>query len=127
MSTDGTSPAPTEETEMEPKDEEEESGDEGVWPGAEGRDCVGVSAECCSEPCVVTVSSCVCVCDECVWRFQHCPMCRAFVCESFTLTPPTTTPPLHNGQPYCHKPCYAVLFGPKGTHTHTHTHTSDVL
>lgn len=21
----------------------------------------------------------------------------------------------HDGQPYCHKPCYAVLFGPKGT------------
>lgn len=20
----------------------------------------------------------------------------------------------HDGQPYCHKPCYAVLFGPKG-------------
>lgn len=30
----------------------------------------------------------------------------------------------HDGQPYCHKPCYAVLFGPKGKeytlihHTH---------
>uniref|UniRef100_A0A8C1FFE2 Cysteine-rich protein 2 n=1 Tax=Cyprinus carpio carpio TaxID=630221 RepID=A0A8C1FFE2_CYPCA len=23
----------------------------------------------------------------------------------------------HNGQPYCHKPCYAVLFGPKGVNT----------
>ncbi|XP_047657287.1 cysteine-rich protein 2-like isoform X2 [Tachysurus fulvidraco] len=23
----------------------------------------------------------------------------------------------HDGQPYCHKPCYAVLFGPKGVNT----------
>ncbi|KAI4875105.1 hypothetical protein NFI96_025233, partial [Prochilodus magdalenae] len=23
----------------------------------------------------------------------------------------------HEGQPYCHKPCYAVLFGPKGVNT----------
>ncbi|XP_054474107.1 cell growth regulator with RING finger domain protein 1 [Anoplopoma fimbria] len=27
-----------------------------------------------------------CVCDSCVSHFQHCPMCRAFVQESFTLT-----------------------------------------
>ncbi|XP_068432868.1 cell growth regulator with RING finger domain protein 1 [Clinocottus analis] len=26
-----------------------------------------------------------CVCDSCVSHFQHCPMCRAFVQESFTL------------------------------------------
>uniref|UniRef100_A0A3B3SAF2 Cysteine-rich protein 2 n=1 Tax=Paramormyrops kingsleyae TaxID=1676925 RepID=A0A3B3SAF2_9TELE len=24
----------------------------------------------------------------------------------------------HDGQPYCHKPCYAVLFGPKGIYSH---------
>ncbi|CAB1343086.1 unnamed protein product [Coregonus sp. 'balchen'] len=23
----------------------------------------------------------------------------------------------HDGQPYCHKPCYATLFGPKGVNT----------
>lgn len=23
-------------------------------------------------------------------------------------------PPQHDGQPYCHKPCYGILFGPKG-------------
>ncbi|XP_053736823.1 cysteine-rich protein 2-like isoform X2 [Synchiropus splendidus] len=23
----------------------------------------------------------------------------------------------HDGQPYCHKPCYAFLFGPKGVNT----------
>lgn len=22
--------------------------------------------------------------------------------------------PQHDGQPYCHKPCYGILFGPKG-------------
>eukprot|EP00066_Takifugu_rubripes_P027677 XP_011616943.1 PREDICTED: cell growth regulator with RING finger domain protein 1-like [Takifugu rubripes] len=27
-----------------------------------------------------------CVCDSCVAHFQHCPICRAFVLESFTLT-----------------------------------------
>ncbi|XP_064142442.1 cysteine-rich protein 3 isoform X3 [Loxodonta africana] len=26
--------------------------------------------------------------------------------------PPSTT--LHNGRPYCHKPCYGALFGPRG-------------
>lgn len=26
-----------------------------------------------------------CVCDSCVSHFQHCPMCRAFIQESFTL------------------------------------------
>ncbi|KAF3702545.1 Cell growth regulator with RING finger domain protein 1 Cell growth regulatory gene 19 protein [Channa argus] len=26
-----------------------------------------------------------CVCDSCVSHFQHCPICRAFVLESFTL------------------------------------------
>ncbi|XP_041660658.1 cell growth regulator with RING finger domain protein 1 [Cheilinus undulatus] len=28
-----------------------------------------------------------CVCDGCVSRFQHCPICRAFILESFTLAP----------------------------------------
>lgn len=23
--------------------------------------------------------------------------------------------PQHDGKPFCHKPCYATLFGPKGT------------
>ncbi|XP_008575776.1 PREDICTED: cysteine-rich protein 2-like [Galeopterus variegatus] len=23
----------------------------------------------------------------------------------------------HDGQPYCHKPCYGILFGPKGVNT----------
>lgn len=27
-----------------------------------------------------------CVCDSCVSHFQHCPICRAFVIESFALT-----------------------------------------
>lgn len=33
--------------------------------------------------------------------------------------PPAQVPgvlsaPQHDGQPYCHKPCYGILFGPKG-------------
>ncbi|XP_063804450.1 cell growth regulator with RING finger domain protein 1 isoform X2 [Pseudophryne corroboree] len=34
----------------------------------------------------------VCLCDGCLMRFQHCPMCRQFIQESFPLrnrTPPT--------------------------------------
>lgn len=25
--------------------------------------------------------------------------------------------PQHDGQPYCHKPCYGILFGPKGEYS----------
>ncbi|CAN9507549.1 unnamed protein product [Ophioblennius macclurei] len=32
-----------------------------------------------------------CVCDSCVLHFQHCPVCRTFVLESFTLTPPSSS------------------------------------
>lgn len=28
------------------------------------------------------------------------------------ISPPSC--PQHDGQPYCHKPCYGILFGPKG-------------
>ncbi|KAF5887404.1 cell growth regulator with RING finger domain protein 1, partial [Clarias magur] len=101
MSTDGTSPAPAEEPPEpeENKREDEEEGseeEEGAWPGAVGRDCVvcqnaGVNR-------VLLPCRHACVCDECVCRFQHCPMCRAFVCESFTLSPPTDTPPCPEGR-----------------------------
>ncbi|KAJ8270028.1 hypothetical protein GJAV_G00109520 [Gymnothorax javanicus] len=81
--------------------EEEEEEEE---PGAEG---AGLKAECEAEEdeegsagvgrdCVVCQNAAVnrvllpcrhtCLCDGCVARVQHCPMCRAFVLESFTLT-----------------------------------------
>lgn len=100
MSTDGTSPTLTEEEvkphEEEPKDEEVESDTEGAWPGTVGRDCVVCQNAAVNR--VLLPCRHACVCNECVWRFQHCPMCRAFVCESFTLSPPTTTPPCPEGR-----------------------------
>ncbi|KAF7690674.1 hypothetical protein HF521_012478 [Silurus meridionalis] len=95
MSTDGVSSSSTEEEaqprEAEVEDEEAESDEEGVWSGALGRDCVVCQNAAVNR--VLLPCRHACVCDECVWRFQHCPMCRAFVCESFTLSPPTATPP----------------------------------
>uniref|UniRef100_A0A8C2K6J7 Cysteine-rich protein 2-like n=1 Tax=Cyprinus carpio TaxID=7962 RepID=A0A8C2K6J7_CYPCA len=42
----------------------------------------------------------------------HRPCLRCERCSK-TLAPGSHAE--HDGQPYCHKPCYAVLFGPKGT------------
>uniref|UniRef100_A0A3Q3E299 Cysteine-rich protein 2-like n=1 Tax=Labrus bergylta TaxID=56723 RepID=A0A3Q3E299_9LABR len=41
----------------------------------------------------------------------HRPCLRCERCSK-TLAPGSHAE--HDGQPYCHKPCYAVLFGPKG-------------
>ncbi|TRY86318.1 hypothetical protein DNTS_016127, partial [Danionella cerebrum] len=62
----------------------EESDSEEEWPDTQGRDCV----VCQNAPINRVLLPCrhACVCDGCVWRFQHCPICRAFVLESFTLT-----------------------------------------
>ncbi|KAF4102412.1 hypothetical protein G5714_017212 [Onychostoma macrolepis] len=38
-------------------------------------------------------------------------------CERCSKTLAAGSHAEHNGQPYCHKPCYAVLFGPKGVNT----------
>lgn len=89
MSTDGTNPTHTEE---EAKPQEAEPDEEEAWPGAVGRDCVVCQNAAVNR--VLLPCRHACVCDECVWRFQHCPMCRAYVFESFTLSPPTTTHPL---------------------------------
>ncbi|KAG5857918.1 hypothetical protein ANANG_G00024500 [Anguilla anguilla] len=44
----------------------------------------------------------------------HRPCLRCERCNK-TLAPGSHAE--HDGQPYCHKPCYAVLFGPKGVNT----------
>ncbi|KAM6906479.1 cell growth regulator with RING finger domain protein 1 isoform 2-T2 [Lycodopsis pacificus] len=49
-----------------------------------GRDCVVCQNAAVSK--VLLPCRHACVCDSCVSHFQHCPMCRAFVQESFTLT-----------------------------------------
>ncbi|XP_027426676.1 cysteine-rich protein 2 isoform X1 [Zalophus californianus] len=50
----------------------------------------------------------------------HRPCLRCERCGK-TLTPGghAESPfcPQHDGQPYCHKPCYGILFGPKGVNT----------
>ncbi|KAJ8356498.1 hypothetical protein SKAU_G00192920 [Synaphobranchus kaupii] len=61
---------------------EAEAGEEGT-PGV-GRDCV----VCQNAPVNRVLLPCrhTCLCDGCVARFQHCPMCRSFVLESFALS-----------------------------------------
>ncbi|KAL0967613.1 hypothetical protein UPYG_G00254470 [Umbra pygmaea] len=57
------------------------------WSGeGNSRDCV----VCQNAPVNRVLLPCrhACVCDGCVDRFQHCPICRAFVLESFTLQAP---------------------------------------
>ncbi|XP_055028747.2 cysteine-rich protein 2 [Misgurnus anguillicaudatus] len=38
-------------------------------------------------------------------------------CERCSKTLAAGSHAEHEGQPYCHKPCYAVLYGPKGVNT----------
>lgn len=61
--------------------QEEEEG--GSWEGG-GRDCV----VCQSAAVSVVLLPCrhACVCNSCAAYFQSCPICRAAVLESFTLT-----------------------------------------
>ncbi|KAJ3606460.1 hypothetical protein NHX12_025981 [Muraenolepis orangiensis] len=72
----------------EDKEEEEEWHDgEG-----EGRDCVVCQNGAINR--VLLPCRHACVCDACVSRFQHCPICRSFVMESFALSqepPPAAT------------------------------------
>lgn len=37
-----------------------------------------------------------------------------FPCPPAQVTGFSLCPTQHDGQPYCHKPCYGILFGPKG-------------
>ncbi|XP_067240838.1 cell growth regulator with RING finger domain protein 1 [Chanodichthys erythropterus] len=67
-----------------PGEKQEESDSEGEWPDTQGKDCV----VCQNAPTNRVLLPCrhACVCDGCVCRFQHCPICRAFVLESFALS-----------------------------------------
>ncbi|XP_074541322.1 cell growth regulator with RING finger domain protein 1 [Halichoeres trimaculatus] len=64
--------------------EEEEEEEEEEWAGGRGRDCVVCQNAAVNR--VLLPCRHACVCDGCVSRFQHCPICRAFILESFTLT-----------------------------------------
>lgn len=52
--------------------------------GTEGRDCVVCQNAAVNR--VLLPCRHACMCDSCVSFFQHCPICRAFVQESFALT-----------------------------------------
>lgn len=72
----------------EEEEEEEEEG-EGAQDGR-GKDCVVCQND--TVNWVLLPCRHVCLCDGCLTRFQHCPICRQFVQETFPLrsgTPPT--------------------------------------
>lgn len=54
------------------------------WPDYQGRDCVVCQNAAINR--VMLPCRHACVCDSCVRHFQHCPICRAFVMESFVLS-----------------------------------------
>eukprot|EP00063_Salmo_salar_P086591 XP_014061426.1 PREDICTED: cell growth regulator with RING finger domain protein 1-like [Salmo salar] len=78
---------PTERQEREHGKEEKEKTpgmeDEEEWSEGKAKDCV----VCQNAPVNRVLLPCrhACVCDGCVHHFQHCPICRAFVLESFAL------------------------------------------
>ncbi|XP_023279535.1 cell growth regulator with RING finger domain protein 1 isoform X1 [Seriola lalandi dorsalis] len=77
-STPGEAAEETRREEQSPVLEEDESWSEGV-----GRDCVVCQNAAVNR--VLLPCRHACVCDSCASHFQHCPICRAFVLESFTL------------------------------------------
>lgn len=84
------SPKPTELLEVPYKEEkglhgkEEEDEGEEEWSDGRGKDCVVCQNASVNR--VLLPCRHACVCDGCVSRFQHCPICRAFVLESFALS-----------------------------------------
>lgn len=62
----------------------EQSASEKDWTDSLGRDCV----VCQNAPINRVLLPCrhACVCNGCVCHFLHCPICRAFVLESFALS-----------------------------------------
>lgn len=83
----GTTPSePTEEearrVEQSPGGLENEEDED--WSEATGRDCVVCQNAAVNR--VLLPCRHACVCDSCMSHFQHCPICRAFVLESFALT-----------------------------------------
>ncbi|CAL8393567.1 unnamed protein product [Arctogadus glacialis] len=74
------SPAAVDDNDEDDVDEEEEE----EWCEGKGRDCVVCQNGAINR--VLLPCRHACVCDVCVSRFQHCPICRAFVMESFALS-----------------------------------------
>uniref|UniRef100_UPI0037E75F0B cell growth regulator with RING finger domain protein 1 n=1 Tax=Semicossyphus pulcher TaxID=241346 RepID=UPI0037E75F0B len=84
------SPDRGEEEEEEEEEEVEEVEVEEDWSAGRSRDCVVCQNAAVNR--VLLPCRHACVCDGCVSHFQHCPICRAFIIESFILTPaPSST------------------------------------
>ncbi|XP_013864953.1 cell growth regulator with RING finger domain protein 1 [Austrofundulus limnaeus] len=85
-----TSPPPDPELVSRPSSLEENpevAGDEwDEWSERSSRDCVICQNAAVNR--VLLPCRHACVCDHCVTHFQHCPICRAFVLESFVLDRP---------------------------------------
>ncbi|XP_059212989.1 cell growth regulator with RING finger domain protein 1 [Centropristis striata] len=70
-------------TVLEEEEEEKEEEEEEELSERRGKDCVVCQNAAVNK--VLLPCRHACVCDSCVSHFQHCPICRAFVQESFTL------------------------------------------
>ncbi|KAG7248447.1 hypothetical protein CRUP_020601 [Coryphaenoides rupestris] len=77
-------PTPEDTNDHEVEDTKEEEEEEEWRREGTGRDCVVCQNGAINR--VLLPCRHACVCDACVSRFQHCPICRAFVMESFALT-----------------------------------------
>lgn len=66
---------------LEEEEKEEEEDDD--WCEGTNKDCVVCQNAAVNR--VLLPCRHACVCDSCVSHFQHCPICRAFVMESFAL------------------------------------------
>ncbi|XP_061602881.1 cell growth regulator with RING finger domain protein 1 isoform X2 [Cololabis saira] len=69
----------------EPQQSSDPPSQEGDWSEGSARDCVICQNGTVNR--VLLPCRHACVCDRCVTHFQHCPICRAFVMESFVLQP----------------------------------------
>ncbi|XP_060907367.1 cell growth regulator with RING finger domain protein 1 isoform X2 [Labrus mixtus] len=65
------------------EEEQEQQLEDELWSVGGGRDCVVCQNAAVNR--VLLPCRHACVCDGCVSRFQHCPICRAFILESFSL------------------------------------------
>ncbi|KAM6915333.1 cell growth regulator with RING finger domain protein 1 [Xenentodon cancila] len=81
MSADPGAPPPDPEQSSDPP--RDPPSEEASWSEGSARDCVICQNGAVNR--VLLPCRHACVCDRCVTHFQHCPICRAFVVESFVL------------------------------------------
>lgn len=69
---------------LESEEDQDQDQEEQDWSERRRRDCVVCQNAAVNR--VLLPCRHACVCDGCVGHFQHCPMCRAFIIESFALS-----------------------------------------